>query len=158
MWFTPTFTKAPSPPPKPVPVYHTEVPRSVKRARRRVHVDHARPVAHVRHQRTVPPIKPHRVIRHLRVPPALMKEVYLSKHKQDTVQSALHMIATQIHYHFIDHATGHTPVPPHAVTWMSGNPDGAPAMRDLIRLGQATGKALDIDINARTRTITLKKG
>ncbi len=134
-WFTPAFVSAPPPPPPTPPaIYRTYVPAPVA-----VPVI-ARPIAH--------PVAT--------VPAALMKTVYLSKHRQKTIFSVLNVIAVQIGYRIDLNAHDRLVPAGSGIVWMSSPQQGASAISDLVSLGRSLGNSDTIVVNPIERTISLE--
>ena len=151
-WFTPAFTPAPPSAPVPEIIYKTEIPVAP-------HEKLVRPVQ----SRVTHPVTAHQpvpvVIPAHAVPAALRKTVYLSYHRQKDVAAALAMIARQTGYTFINDAPGSNVVIPRnaGVTWISGVPDDAPAIADLLAIGRVVGHAMTVRVDPNNMKITLIK-
>ncbi len=158
-WFTPLFQSPPPPAPTPAPIYRTYVqpaPVAPKAARPTqavspVHAVAAAPVA--RSLFALPP-----ALAAQDVPNSLRKVIYLSHHRQTTAQSILEVAAAQIGWRVDLRVSRPVPVPRNTgLVWMSDNPQGAPAIFDLWRIGVGLGTQYTININAANHVITFMK-
>ncbi|EGO94257.1 hypothetical protein [Acidiphilium sp. PM] len=148
-WFTPAFTPAPPPAPAPEIIYKTEIPVAPHEK-----LVQSRVTPAVVAYQQVPAVIPAHA-----VPAALRKTVYLSYHRQKDVAAALAMIARQTGYTFINDTPGSNVVIPRnaGVAWISGVPDGAPAIADLLAIGRVVGHAMTVQVDPNNMKITLIK-
>lgn len=158
-WFTPLFQSPPPPAPTPAPVYRTYVPPAP------VAPKAARPtqaVSPVRAAVVSPPLQTRfalpPALAAQDVPNSLRKVIYLSRHRQTSAQSVIEVAAAQIDWRVDLRVSRPVPVPRNTgLVWMSDNPQGAPAIFDLWRLGVGLGSAYTININATNHVITFMK-
>lgn len=148
MWFTPALPPAPPPLPPPVPViYQTYVPGLP-----------AKPV--------LPPLAPSHVLslsdaqpKFAHIAPVLHQIVFVDRQQNNTISSALGVIAAQINYIFVNQ-TGYSRRIPASVdsqiTFMDQAPNGGQAIDDLVGLGHAADiYGEKVIVNTADKTITL---
>lgn len=148
MWFTPALPPAPPPPPAPVPaIYQTYVP--------------GLPAKQV-----LPPPAPTHVLalpdaqqKFAHIAPVLHQIVFIDRQQNNTISSALSVIASQINYIFVNQ-TGYSYKIPKSVesqiVFMDQDPNGGEAIDDLVGLGHAADiYGEKVVVNTADKTITL---
>lgn len=147
MWFVPSFYMPPPPPPVPAIVYQTYVPGLP-----------AKPVL-------PPPAPPHILSlpntqpKFATIAPVLHQIVFVDRQQNNTISSALDVLAAQINYVFVNQSGYSYKIPKSVdsqIVFMDQDPNGGQAIDDLVGLGHAADIYNEkVIVNTADKTITL---